>query len=59
MAAEKEWNGCRKYVSNLSLYILRLRMYKLRIRMYILRLRMKIGGLIQLFSLAALETFHS
>ncbi len=59
MTAEKEWNGCRKYVSNLSLYILRLRMYKLRIRMYILRLRMKIGGLIQLFSLAALETFHS
>ena len=59
MAAEKEWNGCRKYVSNLSLYILRLRMHKLRIRMYILRLRMKIGGLFQLFSLATLETFHS
>lgn len=59
MAAEKEWNGCRKYVSNLSLYILILRMYKLRIRMYILRLRMKIGGLLQLFSIAALETFRS
>lgn len=59
MAAEKEWNGCRKYVFNLSLYILRLRMHKLRMRIYILRLRMKIDGLLQLFSLAALETFHS
>lgn len=59
MAAEKNWNGCRKYVSNLSLYILRLRMHKLRMRIYILRLRMKIDGLLQLFSLAALETFRS